>query len=104
MSFNLVCMVLLLVLSVPAAAETSFHVAIKGDDANPGTREHPFASLMRAREAVRQTTGKRTVVVHGGAYEVLSTLTLGPKDSGSEPAPVIWRAAAGEVVRLVGGR
>ena len=31
-----------------------FYVSPAGDDANPGTREQPFASLARAREAVRQ--------------------------------------------------
>jgi len=37
----------------PAATETVFHVAPTGNDLNPGTRRKPFASLQRARQAVR---------------------------------------------------
>jgi hypothetical protein len=42
--------------------------------------------------------------VRGGAYEVRSTFTLNAEDSGTEANPVLWRAAPGETVRLVGGR
>jgi hypothetical protein len=32
----------------------TYHVALNGSDANPGTREKPFATLVRAQQAVRQ--------------------------------------------------
>src|SRR5262245_31178740 len=88
-----------------AAAETVFHVALTGSDINPGTRNRPFATLERAREAVRTTgIGKvRKVIVHGGSYELRATLTLGPQDSGTASRPVTWQSAPGESVRLVGG-
>ena len=35
------------------ASAADFHVAPNGDDANPGTAAKPFASLTRARDAVR---------------------------------------------------
>ena len=31
-----------------------FHVATAGSDANPGTREKPFATLSAARDAIRR--------------------------------------------------
>lgn len=34
--------------------EASFFVAVDGDDRNPGTVEEPFATLTRARDAVRE--------------------------------------------------
>ena len=32
---------------------SEFYVALNGDDSNPGTREAPFASIYRARDAIR---------------------------------------------------
>jgi hypothetical protein len=105
------CLLALAVLAVPvsthaAARETTFYVAPNGDDANPGSRRKPFATLERARETVRRAgiDRRRTVVVRGGTYEIRSTFTLGAEDSGTEANPVLWRAAPGETVRLVGGR
>src|SRR5258708_38305894 len=36
-----------------AAAAVTFYVAPEGKDANPGTREQPYASFERAQQAVR---------------------------------------------------
>ncbi|HEY5912081.1 MAG TPA: right-handed parallel beta-helix repeat-containing protein [Verrucomicrobiae bacterium] len=89
----------------PAAAETVFHVASMGSDLNPGTRSKPFATLERARQAVRMAgpDKARTVVVHAGSYEMRSTFTLGRLDSGTSTRPVTWRAAPRESVKLIGG-
>ena len=76
-----------------------------GSDLNPGTRSKPFATLERARQAVRMAGSDkaRTVIVHGGSYELRSTFTLGRLDSGTATRPVTWQAAPGESVRLIGG-
>lgn len=89
------------------------HVSPAGNDswsgALPAPRtdraDGPFASLERARQAVRDLPagGPRTVVLRGGTYTLRSTFHLGPEDSGAAGAPVTWRAAPGEEVRLVGG-
>lgn len=104
----LFAVVLLTALSVTAAPAT-FTVAPSGFDANPGTRERPFASLFRAREAVRElrTTGLPeggvTVELRGGAYRIETTFELTEADSGEPGRPVVYTAAEGEVARLVGG-
>jgi hypothetical protein len=87
-------------------AETVFHVSPQGKDTNPGTRNHPFASLQRAREAVRKAdrTQGCKVVVAEGVYEQRETLVLGSEDSGVYGRPVRWEAARGATVRLIGGR
>ncbi len=85
-------------------------VASGGDDAHPGTEAQPFATLERARDAVRALkaagglpAGGVTVEVRGGVYPLKHSFELSESDSGSEGAPVVYRARPGETVRLVGG-
>ena len=98
-----------LTLACHSAPAATFFVATDGNDANPGTEAKPFATLQRARDAVRKrkqagpTPESITVFVRGGTYRVTDSLTLDARDSGTETAPVVWRATAGEEVRLCGG-
>lgn len=89
---------------------TTFHVAADGSDSNPGTAPQPFATLEKARDAVRGLKqqgalpkGGVAVVVHGGTYKVDRTFKLGAEDSGTEAAPVVYRAAEGESPVFNGG-
>ncbi|MGB9618842.1 MAG: right-handed parallel beta-helix repeat-containing protein, partial [Armatimonadota bacterium] len=95
----------------PAFGGVSLYVAPGGDDDNPGTSSRPFRTLTRALEAVRQTkmtsgvpAGGVTVWLRGEVYPVLSTVELLAEDSGTQDAPVRYRAWPGELVRLVGGK
>lgn len=94
-----------------AASEADFYVAPDGSDANPGTRQAPFATLERARDAVRELKrggplpeGGATVWLRGGDYDRGDSLVLNAEDSGTPEAPVAWRAYGEERVRLLGGR
>lgn len=84
-----------------------FHVSPRGDDRNPGTAERPWKSLAGARDGVRAfkatSTGPITVVVHVGTYALPETLVLGPEDSGTEDAPITYRATPGDEVVVSGG-
>lgn len=95
------------------------HVAKDGNDAwsgelpsaNKNRSDGPFATLERARDAIRQlkSTGslpKGGVIVEvgGGVYELARPLELVKEDSGTEEAPIIYRARKGADVRLVGGK
>jgi hypothetical protein len=104
---------LLLLASGPLCA-TDFHVATNGDDKNPGTQEKPFATLERARDAVRasragkpyaEATLAARVVLHGGTYRLPKTLLLEPVDSGltivNAPGEAVVLSGIG---RLVPGR
>ena len=69
----------------------------KGRDTNDGSRERPFATLTRARDAVRAIKAKGVqgaigVRILSGEYPVLGPLELTAEDSGSEAAPVVYRA------------
>ena len=87
-----------------------FHVAKTGNDSDPGTESRPFATLEKARDAVRQWRKEHsakdveTVYLHGGRYEIHSPLTLTDQDSGTQDAPMVWRNFHKEVVTISGGR
>src|SRR3954471_18970829 len=70
--------ILLGVLSLKLNA-ADFYVSPLGNDANPGTQVHPFASLTRARDAIRtaqhqQSTRDYTVLIRGGTYALHETI------------------------------
>ncbi|MCX7803983.1 MAG: right-handed parallel beta-helix repeat-containing protein [Planctomycetota bacterium] len=88
-----------------------FFVAADGNDANPGTREKPFASLARARDAVRELKRRRggldrdvTVLIRGGTYRLKEPLAFGPEDSGTDRHTITYAAAPGERPVFSGGR
>ncbi len=88
-------------------AALEFHVASNGDDGNPGTGERPFATLARARDAVRLTNEKGRelieVIIHAGTYYLSETLAFTADDSGSKEAPVIYRGQDGVRSVISGG-
>ena len=92
------------------ADKVVLHVRPDGDDAGPGTAEKPFATIERARDAVRAAksagplTAGAEVIFHAGRYAPAATLQLSAEDSGLPGAPVIYRTAPGESVSLTGAR
>src|SRR5690348_1287014 len=81
-----------------------FYVAPNGNDAWSGRRaradrakgEGPFATLQRARDAVRALkrahggtlTQPVTILVRGGTYRLTEPLVFTPEDSGTPACPV----------------
>ena len=91
-------------------AAVSLHVAPGGDDANPGTKEKPFRSPERARDALRSLkqsgglpVGGAEVLLHAGEYPAAQTFELTAQDSGTEASPIVYRAAEGETPTFRGG-
>src|SRR5262245_64755219 len=90
-----------LVVAEPAI-RADFVVATTGSDDNPGTAEKPFATLARARDAVRKLNAGGppqatvTVLVRGGTYVLTETLVFGPEDSGTPQRRVVYAAYSGE--------
>ncbi len=85
-----------------------FFVAPDGDDAGPGTRDEPFASLVRARDAVRaletEIDGDILIEVAAGDYVLEKPLSLTYQDSGRDGFRVIYRAGGVPgSARLLGG-
>ncbi|MEW6356679.1 MAG: LamG-like jellyroll fold domain-containing protein [Planctomycetota bacterium] len=95
-----------------------FYVATNGNDnwsgkpaePNGAKTDGPFATLERARDALRELKQKdglkqpATVLVHGGEYALGKTFVLTTQDSGTKDCPVTFRSCPGETVFLAGGR
>jgi len=82
-----------------AATAGDFYVTPGGADTGPGTADHPFASLARARDAARVVAGSNTVWLAAGDYPLLDTVEFGSADTG-----LTVRSLPGARVRLSGGR
>ena len=90
-----------------AALGAEFHVSPTGSDTSPGTKDKPFATLAKARDAVRAAKAAArepvTVWLHAGTYYLPETLVLTAGDSGTKQAPVVYAAAPGEEAIISGG-
>jgi len=103
---------LALVIFVPAAtAKVNFYVSSSGDDSASGGRDRPFATLAKARDAIRELKkagdlpeGGVTVHIRGGVYPLKKSFELTAADSGTESSPIVYRAYKNEKVRLIGGK
>ncbi len=87
--------------NVSPAVAADFAVAPTGNDANPGSAAQPFATLTRARDAVR--AAKRLapnrdyeVAVRGGLYRVGETIVFSTADSAAEGHTITYAAFPGE--------
>jgi len=101
----------ILILACRGGLAATLFVAADGSDANPGSADRPFATLERARDEIRKMkaggplpAGGITVEVRGGTYELARPLELTEQDSGSEQAPIVYRARKGATAKIVGGR
>ena len=88
--------------------KADFSISPNGSDSNPGTYEKPFATVTRARNAVRTMISAGlnedvTVIIRGGMYYTEESLAFGPEDSGNSEYSITYRAYPGERVSLVGG-
>jgi hypothetical protein len=100
------------------ARPATWYVSPRGNDAwsgrlaepNAAGSDGPFASLERARDAIRREkaggalASAARVLVRGGNYYLARPFTLEPQDSGTAAAPVVYAAYPGEKPILSGGR
>ena len=102
-------LLLLLATSGLRATAADWYVSPGGSDlwsgrvsaANLGRSDGPFATLEKARGAIRAArtagdSGPQTVHVREGVYRFSDVFRLEAQDSGSASAPVTWRAFEGE--------
>ncbi len=99
-------------------APLTYHVATNGNDAwsgglaapNAARTDGPFATLQRARDAIRElkTDGQSlapvTVVLRKGTYYLDERFRLEPQDSGTTECPITYAPYPGERAIVSGAR
>jgi hypothetical protein len=93
-----------------AGAETTLWVTPSGNDVTgSGAKAAPVATIQRASELVRAARAAKpaepvTVWLGEGTYPLLNGMVFGEADSGTAAAPVVWRGADRDRVRIIGAR
>lgn len=110
MNWKHICMVVFHGIIISSAFSVELFVATDGNDVNPGTRARPFATLERARDAVREWKQHKSLPAEGitiwireGVYRRSRTFELTSEDSGTKNSRVVFRACEGEKVSICGG-
>lgn len=103
---------------VAGEPEAAFFVSKNGDDgwsgklAEPNAQktDGPFATIVRARDAIRKMKAEGTfsepitVMVRGGDHFLEDTIVFTPEDSGTKNCPITYTAYPGEKPVISGGR
>ncbi len=87
------------------ASLNEYFIAVEGDDNNPGLIDQPFATLKRARDAVRFAKGINpnrdiTVWLGGGEYALDETLEFTTIDGGSGGYKVAYSSYPGSIATI----
>lgn len=86
------------------SSEQKFYISPDGNDQNTGTKNHPFASLERAKLAIKRNNNRPvTIYLREGYYQLHQSFILEEADASRE-FPVLITAFPEEDVHLVGGR
>ncbi len=85
-----------------------FYVSPTGNDANPGSKEKPFNTLHKAKQAVRenrisQPNENITVWIDDGKYIMKEPLVFNPADAGSTTSLVQYKAIKNAHPLISGG-
>ncbi|MCX7014103.1 MAG: right-handed parallel beta-helix repeat-containing protein [Candidatus Sumerlaeota bacterium] len=84
-----------------APMNADFYVAPNGSDHGPGTIEQPFATLGKARDAVREIKTRKAdsdilVLLRGGTYPLREPVVFSLADSGATSQTLTYAAYPGE--------
>jgi hypothetical protein len=83
-------------LSPAATLAPGFYVATNGDDNNPGTLSHPFATFSKAQKAMRASSSIKTTYIRAGTYKPEPVTASCMNGDGSGSSVELTRADDGE--------
>lgn len=94
------------ILHAHSSSKIEVYVATNGNDANVGSKQKPFATIDRARLAVREYSKDKNIVVYirSGRYYVDNPIVFDEFDSGKDGTPITYTAYPGEKPVIVGGK
>ena len=80
------------------------HVSVRGSDGGDGSLQNPLKSIEAAKKEVKKIKSgvKTEVIFHEGEYRITKQVLFDETDSGTETAPVTYKAAEGENVVFKG--
>lgn len=85
-----------------------YYVSPSGSDHNPGTEREPFRTVQKARDTIRTLNslpdGGVTVILEDGEYPQDEPILFTPQDSGTEKAPIVYRARRSGKAVITGGK
>ena len=91
----ILCMIICCVTATGLPAR-DYYVSPDGSDDNAGSKQAPFATLVRARDAIRdaKVAGREgiNVILTDGIHLLDDSFVLEPQDSGSAKAPIVYKA------------
>ena len=98
-----------------ADTDADFYVSPRGDDSWSGTlaapnarnNDGPFATLERARDAVRIAKTEKpdlNILIRGGTYQLTDTIVFGLEDSGQGDSFITYSAYPGETPVFTSGK
>ena len=87
----------------PFSLQTQVYVSPNGSDENDGSKEHPFATLQRAVDAMVNRQGG-VIWMMEGVYTLESTVNLGKSHSGLASSPLFIKAYEGADVQLTSNK
>ena len=96
--------------TISTAEEIALYVSTEGNDTSPGSISAPFATIEKARDAIRAIkkegalTKPVTVYIRGGLYELDETIVFTLEDSGTKECPITYTAYKDEEPVISGGR
>lgn len=92
-----------------SAAAAKLYVATNGNDSNDGSEGAPFATVQKAKDAIRAMNtagtlpaGGVTVYLRGGTYYMEEGMTFTAEDSGKEGSVITYTSYPGESVTVSG--
>ncbi len=106
---RLIPSVIFLLIFIPNIYALTFYVSKEGSDKNDGTAEKPFATIQKAKKAVRDTIKEGLdedikVVISGGTYKLQKPLTFNANDIAVKNHSIIFGAAENEKPVISGGK
>jgi len=86
------------------STENVFYISPNGDDEYAGTKDHPFATLERAKLAIKDNMGKSiTLYLREGYYPLEKSFVLSNDDL-TENTPIFISSFPGEKAHIIGGK
>ncbi len=96
--------------AISTPEEIALYVSTEGNDTWAGTIDRPYATIQRARDAIRAMNRKTdmtkpfAVYIRGGLYELDETIVFTLEDSGTKECPVTYTAYKDEAPIISGSR